>query len=215
MMNLAWRLISKPNSLCAQVLKAIYYPDGKLEDTVFAGNASSSWQAIAYGLDLLKNGLVWRVGNRRSIQVWRDNWIPRPFSYKLITVQGMCRIRFVSDLLNENGSWNLALLQQYFLPADVEEILKIRASSRLGDYMLAWGPGKYDIFFLLRVLTNSVLKRHTEARLLAPVRALMADDLAGNSFGPLMYAQVFETLLGAWLPTLCRLGETNIFRALK
>ena len=52
----AWRLISRPDSLCAQVLKARYYPDGKLEDTVFSGNTSSSWQAISHGLDLLNKG---------------------------------------------------------------------------------------------------------------------------------------------------------------
>ena len=103
----AWRLITRPESLCAQVLKARYYPEGKLEDTVFSGNASSSWQAISYGLELLKKGLVWRVGNGRSIRVWRDNWIPRPFSFKPITLQGRCRIRFVSELLNANGSGNI------------------------------------------------------------------------------------------------------------
>ena len=73
----AWRLLTKPESMCAQVLKAKYYPYGKLEDTVFTGNASSSWQAISHGLDLLKKGLIWRVGNGRSIRIWRDNWIPR------------------------------------------------------------------------------------------------------------------------------------------
>ena len=36
----AWRLIENPNSLCAQVLKAKYYPNGLLVDTVFPGNAS-------------------------------------------------------------------------------------------------------------------------------------------------------------------------------
>lgn len=36
----AWIFISNPGSLCAQVLKARYYPDDKLEDTLFAGNAS-------------------------------------------------------------------------------------------------------------------------------------------------------------------------------
>ena len=53
----AWRLIDRPDSLCARLLKAKYYPDGKLEDTVFPGNASSSWQAISYGLELLKKDL--------------------------------------------------------------------------------------------------------------------------------------------------------------
>ena len=65
----AWRLLTKPESLCAQVLKAKYYPYGKLEDTVFSANASSSWQGISHGLELLKKGLVWRVGDGRSIRI--------------------------------------------------------------------------------------------------------------------------------------------------
>lgn len=39
----AWKLLTRPDSLCARVLKAKYYPNGSLEDTVFAGNASSMW----------------------------------------------------------------------------------------------------------------------------------------------------------------------------
>ena len=78
--------------------------------------------------------------------MWRDNWIPRPYSYKPITVQGRCRIRFVSELLNANGSWNYGLLQNYFMPADVVEIIKIRASSRQEADTMAWGPGKYGVF---------------------------------------------------------------------
>ena len=54
----AWRLLTKPNSLCAQVLKARYYPDGRLEDTVFSGNASPTWQVVQYGLELLKKGII-------------------------------------------------------------------------------------------------------------------------------------------------------------
>jgi hypothetical protein len=45
----AWRLITNPDSLCARVLKAKYYPVGQLQDTVFTGNASTTWQAIQYG----------------------------------------------------------------------------------------------------------------------------------------------------------------------
>jgi hypothetical protein len=53
----AWRLIMFPDSLCAKELKARYYPNGDLTDTVFTGNPSSTWTAIAYGLELLKKGL--------------------------------------------------------------------------------------------------------------------------------------------------------------
>ena len=69
----AWRLVVNPDSLCAKVVKAKYYPHGKLEDTVFTGNASSSWSAISHALELLKKGLIWRVGNGESIRVWRDS----------------------------------------------------------------------------------------------------------------------------------------------
>jgi hypothetical protein len=55
----AWRLIYHPDTLCAQVLKAKYYPNGVLLDTVFSGNGSSTWHAIEYGLQLLKQGVVW------------------------------------------------------------------------------------------------------------------------------------------------------------
>ena len=72
----AWRLIVFPESLCARILKARYYPNGNLIDIVFTGNPSSTWSAISYGLELLKKGLVWRVGNGNLIKIWRDSWLP-------------------------------------------------------------------------------------------------------------------------------------------
>ena len=51
-----WRLLQAPKSLCARVLKARYYPQGNLLDTVFTGQPSSTWTAIAHGLELLKKG---------------------------------------------------------------------------------------------------------------------------------------------------------------
>ena len=65
----AWRLITRPDSLCSQVLKANYYPNGSLEDTVFSGNASPTWLAIQHGLALLKRGRIWRVGNGEQIRI--------------------------------------------------------------------------------------------------------------------------------------------------
>jgi hypothetical protein len=51
--------------MCARVLRAKYYPQGNLVDTVFTDNPSPTWNAIAYGLKLLKHGLIWRVGDER------------------------------------------------------------------------------------------------------------------------------------------------------
>ena len=62
-----WRLLQNPNSLCARVLKSKYYPNGNLLDTVFASEASPVWRRIEVGLELIKKGIIWRVGDGKSI----------------------------------------------------------------------------------------------------------------------------------------------------
>jgi hypothetical protein len=68
----AWRLIQFLNSLCARLLKAKYYPRGELVDTFFSSEASPTWREIEHGLNLLKKGIIWRVGDGSKIQIWRD-----------------------------------------------------------------------------------------------------------------------------------------------
>jgi hypothetical protein len=70
-----WRIVKNPNSLCARLLKSIYFPRGNFLDTVFRRDASPSWQGIEHGLELIKEGLVTRVGNGKTINIWRDNWL--------------------------------------------------------------------------------------------------------------------------------------------
>ena len=111
----AWRLIEYPDSLCAKVLRAKYYPNGPLVDTVFTGNASSTWKANEFGLELLTKGIIWRMGDGATVPIWRDPWIPRGTSCRPITPKRRCRLKWVAELLNTDGSWNRGLLQQHFL----------------------------------------------------------------------------------------------------
>jgi hypothetical protein len=89
----AWRLIQFPDSLCARILKAKYYPSTHLLDTTFIKNASQTWQAIEHGLELLKKGAIWRIGSGTSVRIFRDNWIPRLDQPKLNGNRGNARLR--------------------------------------------------------------------------------------------------------------------------
>jgi hypothetical protein len=60
-------------SLCACVLKARYFPKSDLLDMSPAGEALATWCAIEYGLELLKQGTIQRIGDGESIRIWRDN----------------------------------------------------------------------------------------------------------------------------------------------
>jgi hypothetical protein len=88
-----WRLLKNPDSLCARLLKSIYYPRGNFLDTVFRQDASPSWHGIEHGLELLKEGVITRVGNGKDIDIWRDNWIPRDHNLKLTRGKTKSRLR--------------------------------------------------------------------------------------------------------------------------
>lgn len=142
----AWRIIDRPESLCARVLRAKCFPSGSLVDTSFGGNASPGWRAIEYGLELLKKGVIWRVGNGQQIRIWRDPWMPRCHSRRPITPKGTCRVKWVSELIGMDGRWNEQMVNQIFWPIDAEMILKIQLPTREGEDFLAWHPDRLGIF---------------------------------------------------------------------
>jgi hypothetical protein len=74
------RLIEFPNSLCAKLMKAKYFPNGDLLDTTFPLQTSPTWKAIMHGLELLKKGMIWRVADGTKIKIWRHHWLPRAWS---------------------------------------------------------------------------------------------------------------------------------------
>lgn len=142
-----WRLIQNPDSLCARVLKSKYYPNGNLLDTVFASDVSPVWRAIESGLQLLKKGLIWRVGDGRSIQIQRDQWIPRKEGLKTVVFTKRSRLRWVNQLMNEEGKeWNVPLIRQMFHALDADEICRIPIPRAKAKDCVAWHYEKNGIF---------------------------------------------------------------------
>ena len=78
----AWRLLIRPQSICSQILKAVYFPSSELLNASIGNNPSKTWRAICDGIDVLKQGLIKRIGDGESTQIWGCNWIPRTGMYK-------------------------------------------------------------------------------------------------------------------------------------
>jgi hypothetical protein len=92
-------LLTYPDSLCARVLKSKYFPQGNLLDMAPAGEASPTWRAIEHEVELLKHGVINRIGDGETTHIWRDNWIQRLPNWKLLGASRMCRLRRVSQLM--------------------------------------------------------------------------------------------------------------------
>jgi hypothetical protein len=82
----AWRLLTRPTSLCYQILKATYFPSSDLINAHISNNSSKTWRAICDGMDVLKQGLIKRIGDGRSTQIWGYNWIPRTGAFNTCTL---------------------------------------------------------------------------------------------------------------------------------
>jgi hypothetical protein len=122
--RLAWRLIQKPESLHAKVLKARYFPRGNILDTVFSRDPSPVWKGVEHGLELLLKGMISRIGDGRSIQILRDQWIPRDSGLKVTALKKNTRLRWVNQLIGTK-SWNTDKVSELFLDHDAQAILAI------------------------------------------------------------------------------------------
>jgi hypothetical protein len=157
----AWRLIEYPDSLCARLLKAKYYPSSNLIDTAFIQNTSPCWQGIIHGLELLKKGVIWRINDGTKVRIWRDNWLPRG-NLKVIGKASKSRIRWVSDLIDPaTKKWKEDLVRNVFYKPDADHILQILLTNTTGEDVLAWHYERNGIFLVRSAYKLALNSQHT------------------------------------------------------
>ncbi|KAK3211145.1 hypothetical protein Dsin_015851 [Dipteronia sinensis] len=70
-----WRLSKTPNSLAERVLKSCYYKEGNILDATSKPNGSYLWKRLIWGKGILDAGVRSRVGDGKSINIYRDKWV--------------------------------------------------------------------------------------------------------------------------------------------
>ena len=122
----AWRLLQCPDSLTARILKSVYFPDDCILNAELGSHPSQIWRAIIDGRDLLKQGLIRRIGNGESANIWSDNWIPRKEMLRPYGSHQNNTPANVSELIDHTTAvWDMDRLQEICLPIDIPSILSI------------------------------------------------------------------------------------------
>jgi hypothetical protein len=144
-----WRLITAPDSLCAQVLQAKYYPDGNILKAGPKAGSSFTWQSILAGITTFKRGYIWRVGNGDKINIWTDPWISCSPNRMITSCRGNSIYTKVSELIDPiTGQWDLDILNSLFNSLDVARIMSIPINTQGFDDFIAWKAiknGKYSV----------------------------------------------------------------------
>ena len=135
-----WRLISNPNSLVAQIYRARYYPHGDVFHSKLGSSPSFTWRNIYNGLEVVKRGSRWRVGNGERILIWEDKWLPTPTTYKVISppksFNGYPRVSALID--RDTRRWKGDVVKSLFLPFEARTILNIPLCHNLPEDQIIW-----------------------------------------------------------------------------
>ena len=79
---------------------------------------SSTWTSVCYGASLLRDGLMWRIGNDASAHFWTDLW----FDCGVLREYALDSSMVDTDMLVQdfwiNSKWDKVLLFAY-LPMDI------------------------------------------------------------------------------------------------
>ena len=126
----------------------MYYPKSDLLDAEVVGTPSRVWRAIVDDVQILRQGLIRRIGSGTLTRIWDMSWIPRD---GLMLPMGTARVGsplVLSELIDQmSRSWNMQAVRDFLSPLDWELIESIPLStSPQDDYYWAWHYEKSGVF---------------------------------------------------------------------
>jgi hypothetical protein len=111
------------------------------------------------GVELLKEGLIWRIGDVNNVNIWSDPWLARDDALKPITPRGQCVLSKVNDLINPaTGQWDEQLVRDTFMSLDADTILATPIREDFEDF-LAWHYDSKGLFSVKSAYKLYVQKR--------------------------------------------------------
>ncbi|XP_043689330.1 uncharacterized protein LOC122640247 [Telopea speciosissima] len=146
---MSWQRLCRPKSRGGLGLKDSKIQNKALLAKAKVGNRPSwGWRSILVGREVLLEGLVWKIGDGSSINIWEDRWIPSLPNFKLQSSKPSdCSLSVVGDLIEPiSQTWRSDLLNLILQPAEVKAISQIPLSLFVGEDKQCWATSKNGYF---------------------------------------------------------------------
>ena len=92
--------------------KTKYFPHTNLFERVVSPRGSHIWKAIHLGMQWLKKGMRWIIGDGQTIRVWEDHWIPSDsLRSRIVDLLMPHEEKRLVSSLRDNHIWRLEGLQ--------------------------------------------------------------------------------------------------------
>ena len=165
-----WNFIHNPNTLVARLFKAKYFHQGSYLSSSLGSNPSFVWRSVWSAKDVVNKDIRWRVGDGKSIYVWRDAWVRDLPGFRVGTTPdpGLVNLKASDLLLDAGRGWDTELVHSIFVNNVSLAICSIPLpKSHISDSLM-WhysNNGLYTVKSCSRMLTGSL--HETESRLYA------------------------------------------------
>ncbi|CAL8164298.1 unnamed protein product [Prunus armeniaca] len=112
------------------------------------GDRKIHWLAWGFAnpkiLGAWASGSRWQVGSGAEIDIWKDPWLPRPSTFRVISPKpNSYVVTKVNELiLDHPRRWNISLLSNLLYPPDVDVIRTLLLSFHHRDDALIWHVDK-------------------------------------------------------------------------
>lgn len=161
-----WRLWENPDSLCVQFLKAEYFPNSTILEAKPKAAMLYTWRSVLRDIELVKKGMIWRVGDGVGLKIWDDPWLPRGFSRRPSSPRGACLLPDVDELIDPvSGSWDVDLVKDIFREEDAAIILALPVNQGRAN-TLAWhfdNHGRFSVKSAYKVCRVDILRNRVSA----------------------------------------------------
>lgn len=123
----SWRMLQRDKGLWCHLFKKKYLKSSSLlcESYKKPLTCSSTWFNICFGTSLLRQGLVWRIGNGEEVQFWTDLWFGRGLLFDKALDPSIVNAEMLVQDFWSNGKWDVVPLYACLPPDIVERILCI------------------------------------------------------------------------------------------
>jgi hypothetical protein len=143
-----WRLMTKPDSLCAKVLRGKYYHDSDFLSARKKKNSSHVWRAILHGREGLCKCLIKCVGDGSTIRVFDDPWIPANSNGQPLCKPREAKVTMVDELIDmERMCWSKEKLEVNLIETDRRAVCQIPLG-RFAEDEWAWTQEKNGVFLV-------------------------------------------------------------------
>ncbi|KAH9782560.1 reverse transcriptase domain-containing protein [Citrus sinensis] len=139
-----------PMGVCNDIQKTVadfwYFQNKDFMKAKLGSTPSFVWRSILWGRQILSSGARWRIGDGPKIQIHKDNWIPKPSTFKPIVRPSLPEDTLVAELINEENKWNESLIYRHFNRMDADKIVEIPLPRSPKEDTIIWHYDKKGLY---------------------------------------------------------------------